>query len=310
MSDKSEALAEIATLAEKHSIAPEEITAYLADARSPEKDQTVLGKLLSYIGGALVFSGIGLLISFLWDDIGSVERVILTFGVGLAAFVLATLCARDPRFEKAATPIFLVSALMQPTGLFVFLYEYLPPADDPELAATLVFGVMALQQGLAFWALKRTSLLFFTLIFWISCMGMAMVWLDWDEEIIGIILGISMLCVSWAIGKASHRAIMPFWSFVGGATVLASWWAQFEGTALDLTFVGLDGFLIYLSIRAGNRSLLFVSVLSLLAYMSYFAWEYFADVIGWPIALILLGLVMIGITGWAVKLGRNLPAAK
>jgi hypothetical protein len=310
MTDKRAALAEIAALAEKHRIEPEEIAAYLAGERSPAKDRTVVGKVLSYVGGALVFSGIGLLIGFLWDDIGAPGRVVLTFGAGLAAFVLATLCAGDPRFEKAATPLSLVAALMQPTGLFVFLHETMPPSDDPELAAILVFGVLAAQQGLAFWALKRTSLLFLALVFWMFCLGTAMVWLDWNEEIIGIVLGTAMLCLSWGVGRTPHRAIAPFWSFTGGATLLASWWAQFESTSLDLTFLGLDAFLIYLAVRTGNRSLLFVSVLGLLAYMSYFAWEYFADVIGWPIALIVLGLVLIGVTGWAVKLGKSPPGAE
>ena len=47
--------------------------------------------------------------------------------------------------------------------------------------------------------------------------------------------------------------------------------------------------LIALSIRVASRALLFVSVVGLLAYLSYFAYEYFADVVGWPIALILAG---------------------
>jgi hypothetical protein len=310
MSDKRAALAEIAALAEQHGITPEEVAAFLAGARSPGKDRTVIGKVLSYVGGVLVFSGVGLLIGFLWDEIGSAERVILTLGTGLAAFVLATLCASDPRFEKAATPLFLVAALMQPTGLFVFLHETMPPSDDPLLAAILVFGVLAAQQGLAFWALGRTSLLFLAVVFWIFCLGTATVWLEWNGETVGIVLGIALLCLSWALGRTPHLAIAPFWSFAGGATLLASWWARFADTPLDLTFVGLDGFLIYLAVRSGNRSLLFVSVLGLLAYLSYFAWEYFADVIGWPIALIVLGLILIGLTGWAVKLGKSRPAAE
>jgi len=306
MSDKREALAEIAALAEKHHIEPDEIAAYLSGTSSPEKDGAVLGRLLSYIGGAFVFSGVGLLISFLWDDIGGAERVILTFGSGLAAFVLAMVCARDPRYDKAVTPIFLVAACLQPTGLFVFLDEFMPHSGDPEIAATLVFGVLALQQVLAFWALKRTSLLFFALVFWNACLAAAMAGMDFDGEIVGLVLGISMLCLSWGIGKTPHRVIVPFWYFAGGAVTLGSWWALFENTALDLTFVGLGALLVYVSIRTGSRSLLFVSILGLLAYMSYFAWEYFADMIGWPIALIIVGLAMIGVTGWSVKLAKKI----
>ena len=44
--------------------------------------------------------------------------------------------------------------------------------------------------------------------------------------------------------------------------------------------------------------------------MSYFAFEYFADVIGWPVALIILGLCMMGLSAYAVKLGRKIGVSR
>ena len=45
--------------------------------------------LAAYVGGAFVFSGVALLISFIWDDVGSAQRVILTFATGVAALVVS-----------------------------------------------------------------------------------------------------------------------------------------------------------------------------------------------------------------------------
>ena len=115
-----------------------------------------------------------------------------------------------------------------------------------------------------------------------------------------------MLSLSWAVGKTRHRAITLLWYFVGGVTLLSAWWALFEGSWFDLSYLGINAFLVYFSIAAASRTLLFVSVLGLLGYLGYFAEEYFADVVGWPICLIILGLAMMGLSAYAVRLGRKI----
>lgn len=300
------ALSEIVRLATEHDISVEEIAGRLAHTPTPAREKGLVGRLFNYIGGIFVFSGICVLANMIWGDIGSLQRVVITFGAGLTAFVLAMATLRDARFTKAATPLFLVSALLQPTGMFVFLNEYVPEGGQPILAAMLVFAVLTIQHALAFFSTQRTSLLFLTLLFWNFFIGTAMDYFDIDEEIIGVAMGISMLTLSWRIGKTAHRSITPFWHFIGGATLLTSWWALFEGTWFDVSFLGLNAFLIYLSIAASSRTLLFVSVMGLLSYLAYFADEYFADVVGWPICLIVLGLVMMGLSAYAVKLGRKI----
>lgn len=305
--NKRSALEQIVMLAGVHNIGIDEIAAAMTHAPvTPAKKNGIIGRLFSYIGGVLVFCGIGLLISFIWDDIGSAQRVIVTFGSGLAAFILGIAAIRTSKGEKAATPLFLISGLMQPTGLFVFLDEYMPQSGDVMLAALFIFSTMAMQQGAAFYALRRTSLLFLTVFFWNGAIATGMDWLQWDGELIGVMLGISALCLSWGIGKTAHRAITPFWYFIGGTALLASWWATVEGGVLELSYLGLNAFLIWFSIAAASRALLFVSVLALISYISYFAWEYFAGVVIWPVLLIILGLITLGVSSYAVKLGHKI----
>lgn len=304
--NRDEALNEIVRLAATFGISMDEISARITHSPMPGKGKGLVGRLFNYIGGIFIFSGICVLVSMIWDDIGSAQRVILTFGPGLVAFILGIVALKDFRFEKTSTPLFLISALLQPTGIFVFLREYLPESGDAMLAAMLVFGMVTIQQGLAFLKYRRSSLLFFTLFFWNSFIGTAMNWMDVPEEIIGVIIGISILSLSWTVGKTAHRAITPLWYFVGGVILLSAWWSWFEGTWFDLSYLGLNALLVYLSIAAASRTLLFVSVLGLLGYLGYFAEEYFADVVGWPICLIVLGLMMMGLSAYAVKLGRKI----
>lgn len=308
---KTEALDQIAALATEHDISLDEIAIRLGatGAKSPARQSSILKQLLGYTGGIFVFSGICLLFGMIWDDIASLQRVLVSLGSGLVAFILGSLFVRDARFEKAATPMFLVAALLQPSGLFIFLHEYMPEGGDAKLAAMMVFFTIAAQQALAFWSLRRTSLLFLAYCFWTMAITTALSWLDFDGSIAALIVGTSLLCLSWAADKSAHRAITPFWYFWGGAFVLGGFWDLVKETPLDLAYLGLNSFMIFLSIRVASRSLLFVSVLGLLCYLSYFTAEYFADVIGWPIALIVMGLIMIGLSAFALRLGRKIKSS-
>ena len=304
--ERNIALSTIKELAQRHDITLEEIETQLNFSNSPARNKGIVARLFNYLGGIFIFSGIAILINILWDDISSAQRVIITFGTGLTAFIVGVVSVKDSRFEKAATPLFLVSALLLPTGLFVFLDEYMPDRGDPVMAAILVFGTLAAQYAVVFYAIQRTSLLFIALIFWNGFIATVLEKLDIEGELVGIVLGISMLSLTYAIDKTKHRSIVPFWYFIGAATLLSSYWAEFEGTALDISYLGLNAFLVYLSIVVASRTLLFVSVLGLFFYMGYFASKYFADVIGWPLSLIVLGLAMMGLSTYAVKLGKRM----
>lgn len=309
MISKEAALDEIAALTAAHNITVKEIQARLAHDDDGETPRGFVAQLLSYLGGAFVFSGVSLLISFIWDDVGSSQRVILTFGSGLAAFILGIVCGRDERFRRAATPLFLLSACLQPFGLVVFLEEYVPPTGNPDTAILAIGGTLAVQQGLAFGVLRRSSLLFFAIAFGAIALTAALRLLDVDEKLMALVVGLVLLAIASRVSQTPHAPVTPFYYFLGGTLLLGGWWALCEGTALDLSTLGVSVGLIALSIRMASRTLLFVSAVGLLAYLSYFAYEYFADVVGWPIALIALGLAMLGVGGWVMKLSRRIQTA-
>ncbi len=306
-SERDDALAEIAALARRHGIGAEEIAARLAEGTPPRAPQGAIVKtLLGYTGGVFIFAGLGLLVSMLWPDLGSAERVVITLGPGIAAFALGCLWHRDPRFARAATPLFLVAGFLLPTGLFVFLDEFVPRAGHPELAALAVFGALAFQHGLAYAQLRRASLLFLAIAFWAGALGSAMAWLDIDADITALTVGISLVALARHAGVAGHGGVAPFWYFLGGGLLLAGAFGLLKGEPLELAYLAITGAMIYLSILLSSRSLLFVSVAGLIAYLSYFTYEHFADVIGWPVALIVMGLVMIAVSAYAFKLGQGM----
>lgn len=308
--NRTQALSSILAMAREHDLTLEDIAAALdSTSDKTERSSAILNRLFVYLGGIFLFAGLCTLAGVLWDDLTSLQRVTVSFGSGLVSMALGLLSVRNSRFEKASTPFFLISAALQPTGLFVFLKEYFPDGGDPQLAALWIFGIMAIQHTIVFLKTNRTSLLFFTLSFWYTAIGIFLDRNNIPEDIGVFVLGVSMLCVGYAVDRTSHRAIVPFGYALAMAATLYGFFDLVERSSFEITYLGLNAFLIYLSIHLASRTVLFVSVAGLLGYIAWYTSEHFAGMTGWPIALILLGFVFLGLGALTLRLSRRIPAA-
>jgi hypothetical protein len=261
-------------------------------------------RILSYLGGIFILAGLAVFIGMQWDDLNSPARVIVTLGSGLALFAMAYIAQFDPRVEKAVLPLFVISAALQPFGIAVALDEF---SDTKNwLNANLAIAtVMLIQQGLVFWKTRRTALLFTTLVFGTFAVGIALDVLDADEDLIFLILGISTILISIRIDKTAHRVITPFWYFCGSVIFFWGFFEIVEHSVVEIFFLGAACGMVYLSTYLRSRTLLFTSTIALLSFIGYFTAQHFIDSIGWPIALILLGFLMIGLSAVAFRISRK-----
>ena len=306
MPAKQDALLEIVALAKHHEITLNEITHALqaAPALPSKPSASVLSTLLAYIGGIFVFAGIGVFIGMYWDDFGSATRVIVTLGVGFVAFVMAVLCLAEARYRRAATPLFLIAALLQPTGILVMLHEY-ASGGDARQGLIFMSAFMLIQQGATFWAKRSTVLAFSAILFAFILVANTLDLLGMPENSIGAVIGFSLLCIAYALQQSRHLAIAPFWYFVGGFVLM---WAVFElveHSPFELAFLGLAALLIFLSTAVRSRALLSVGTLSMLLYIGYYTAEHFANTLGWPIALVVIGVALIALSTLAVRLNNK-----
>lgn len=306
MSLKEDALQDIAALAKHHQITLDEIAEVLhapkneADKPSP----SVLSKLFGYIGGIFVFAGIAVFISMYWDDFGSAARVIVTLGIGLIAFVMGLVCLSDTKYERAATPLFLISSLLQPSGILVMLHEY-ASGGDTRHGLLFMAAYMLIQQGCAFWAKGRTVLAFSAVLF--GCIFFANLFdiLDINEKLIGVVIGTSLLFIAYALNQSKHIAIAAFWYFVGSVVQLWSVFEVVKHTALEPLYLGICALMIFISTYVRSRTLLLVGTLAMLFYIGYYTAKHFANTVGWPIALVLIGIALIALSSLAVKLNNK-----
>ena len=310
MTAKEEALQRIAEIAREHALTAAEILATLSpSAESSDSKSSALTRLFAYLGGIFVLAGLGVFIEMQWEAMNSLARITITLGSGLAAFSMAFFAAEDERLEKAATPLFLLAALLQPTGILVAIDEFSSGGDERH-AILFISGVMVAQQLLTFLKTKRTALLFATLCFAALLYATAMDLAALEEDLTLFTIGLSGLFVSYSIDRTPHGAIAPFWYFVSSSAMLMGLFSLLEESLLEVLFLGAACGLVFLSTWVKSRSLLFVGTLAILSYVGYYTAEHFTDVVGWPIALILFGLLLIGLSAVAFRINRKYIAVK
>ena len=310
MSTKEQALKQIADLARAHDLTTAEVLAELPSSEEASDSQSsTLTRLLGYLGGIFVLAGLGVFIEMQWEEMNSIARITVTLGSGIAAFVMALVALADERFEKAATPLFLLAALMQPTGILVALDEFSTGGDERH-AFLLTSGALLIQQTLIFLKTRRTVLLFMTLFFAVWLWGTAMDLLDMDEDLIFVTLGLAALMVTYSIDRTRHAAITPFWYFVSSTAMLSGLFSLLQHSVVEILFLGAACGVVFLSTWVKSRTLLFVGTVAILAYVGYYTAEHFSDVVGWPIALMLFGLLLLGLSAAAFRINRKYIAAK
>jgi len=300
------ALGDVVALMKRHGLTLDDVAGAMADQPMVEarRSSRLLTRIFGYIGGTFVFAGLAIYIGMRWDELGSAGRVLLTLGPGFCALILALGCLTEEGFQGAATPLFLVAALVQPTGILVLLHEY-SHGGDPAYGVLFMSIVMTIQQGLLFWAKRPTVLAFTTIVFATSAYTVGLDLLDVNHDLMGIVLGVSLGCIAWSLDRSPHRGLTGIVNFFASMIFLSASYHALRNTPIDVLFVGLACGVIVLSVEARSRTLLFVGTLALIAYICDFIAEHFRHNLNAPVFLMIVGFVLIAVGAAAVRINNR-----
>lgn len=304
MSERSQALQEIVGLAVKHKVSVREFSNLLHATEEKTVANAATKRLFAYLSGICLFSGISAYINMFWQEMNSYERVIITLGSGLCLYIMALVSLNDQRYIRAASPMFLMSAVLQGTGLYVLIDEW-DLIANPLQAVMAVCAVMLVQQGLTFYKTGISTLLFFTITYGTLFFAATMDVLNVDDRVSGLVIGLSLVMLVYGINKVRHTSMSGFWYLLGSMLFLGFSFDLMRDTVFEILYLGICGCMVYLSVLSHSRMLMTVSVGSMLSYIGYFTIQHFVDSIGWPITLILLGLAFSAISAEAWKLNRK-----
>jgi len=273
--------------------------------------QEVSGRNLTHtfytIGTIIAIVGVGILVVQNWNDIGFAGRILVTLGLALVTYV-AALTARRPEQSRLADVLFVISACLAPIGIFVLLDE--GGVTFSSGAQALSGLILAVIFGTAYFTSRRNVTIMLTAIFasWAYYAGIVKVFditpydaadtFKWAT----MLLGIAYVLIGY--GYRLQRDAVPNFFYGFGTLEILGAGISFGGT-FDIFYIALIFAAFYGSVYLKSRMMLGLGAIFLIAHIIKLTSKYFVDSIGWPVALIAIGFVIIGIGYFTVYLNKK-----
>jgi hypothetical protein len=324
MDTKQQALEYIKQLGSSRTLSREEVTdAYDEGALGTKADpgwshRVGVSGILSYIGGAIVFLGISILVYQNWDALDSVGRVVATLGSAIAAYAIATIFGKYQKFTLVSSAFYLISALVGPIGLYT-LADALKLDLSSQLIQNCITGSLFLAYLISFLALRRYIFSFFSVVFgtWFyftltTALFTPAAYAAFPHlpEYQILIAALTYITLGYALRDTKQSSLTSFLyvfgaiAFYGAALALGGWKPTqnlfWELAFPVLVFTGLFG-----STSLRSNGLLGISTIFLMVYIMKITGEYFRDGLGWSLALVLSGLLLIAVGYFYVYLKKR-----
>jgi len=272
-------------------------------------------KMLYVLGAAIVVIGIILFVVQIWDDMSSVLRIVITLGLGLMMAFSGSLLLKQKPDEHLGSVFHAIGGILIPLGAAVTIAEIDPPSGVLWYLSAMFSAIFAFYLILLT-VHKKVVLTLFAIIngttaIYLLTSAMLDPILSGREmedvlQYLTMALGGSYLLLAHAFKTGWNSQLVRALHFFGIAGLLGAAWAQvFDSGVWELLYFIVVFGALFASVYMKSRIILIVSTFFLLLHVTYITSEYFADSLGWPIALVLLGFVFIGLGYTSIMINRK-----
>jgi hypothetical protein len=324
--NKEELLQEITTQSREQHITREEVVhAYDEGVASAESAPIVpvfnMADIMYYLGGGIVAIGIGIFLYQNWDTLNTFARILSTLGSGVLAYNLGVILSRKPERTTLGQAFHLIAAIVLPIGLFVTLDEMKVDTSNFGIMSVIYAALFAAYM-ISYYIFKKNLFAFVSIIFGTGLFWSVTGWLVTGTAIFSegdfaayqfLIIGlVYVLLGHYFIDKKPApltKYLYPFGLlFSFGAILALGGYAPDQNYFWELIFPGLALASVFSSLPLRSRAFLIIGIGALVVYIFKITGEYFADNLGWPLALIVAGFAMIAVGSLFVRLNRKYKA--
>ncbi|NOX26641.1 MAG: DUF2157 domain-containing protein [Gammaproteobacteria bacterium] len=122
-----------------------------------------------------------------------------------------------------------------------------------------------------------------------------------------LIVGVSLMFTAYGLQKTERYPRLAGLGYFAGSIMLYS--ALFDlvyNTPLELLYLAATVSMLYVCVVLQSRLLLFTTVIAMLGFIGFYTAEHFANSLGWPVTLVLLGVIFLGVGTIAIKVRRHI----
>jgi hypothetical protein len=123
----------------------------------------------------------------------------------------------------------------------------------------------------------------------------------------GLTIGVSVMMAAYGMHKAErYPRLIALGYFVGSLMAYAGLFDLVQHTAVELLYLAVTASVLYACVVLESRALLLTTVIAMLGFIGYYSAEHFANSLGWPITLVLMGVLFLGVGAIALKVKRRI----
>lgn len=266
--------------------------------------------MLYVFGAAVAIIGLVIFIGQIWDDLGSLAHIAITLILGLLLTVLGTSLLKQKPTDNIGPVFHFLGGMLIPGGALVTLNE-LSVDLNTIWPVTFTFGAIFAFYLLLNVTQKHPVLTFFSIINGTTFLYLLIGAIDdfRSDDLyvyLTMLVGATYLLLAHSFKAGWNHKLLGLLYFFGTLGILSAGFMQaLEYGTWELFYFLVIFACLYLSVYMKSRIILVLSTLFLIIHVSYITSEYFADSLGWPISLILLGFVIIGLGYGSVHINKT-----
>lgn len=277
-----------------------------------------VSNMLYTLGGIIVIIGIVIFVNRIWADLFSFGRIFITLGMSFVFALFGSLLLNSKPKEMIGVIFHFIGGILMAIGVAVSIFEL--NLDDNFWVIASAYMVVAIFYSLLTITYKHVLLTFFSIVY-STITGYLLVnaiigdryigsynWTDDIYQLVTIAFGVIYLLLVLQFQKTWNNPLVGVLTLVGSTAIL---WASFtqvldsSSLLVELLYFGLLIAGGILSIRMKSRIILVLTTIFLIIHVSFITSKYFANSLGWPISLVLLGFVFIGLGYGSIQINKK-----
>jgi hypothetical protein len=122
-----------------------------------------------------------------------------------------------------------------------------------------------------------------------------------------LVTGVCVMLTAYALQQEGRSHRLTGLSYLIGSIIFYSGLFDLvQDTPVELLYLAVTAALLYACVVLQSRTLLMTTVIAMLAFIGYFSAEHFANSLGWPVTLVLIGVAFLGVGTIAMKIKRRI----
>jgi len=122
-----------------------------------------------------------------------------------------------------------------------------------------------------------------------------------------VMTGVCVMLTAYGLQReARHDRLAGLCYFMGSILFYSGLFDLVQDTPVELLYLAVTAAVLYACVVLQSRALLLTTVVAMLGFIGYFSAEHFANSLGWPITLVLMGVAFLAVGTIALKVKRRI----